>query len=302
MFRSLKKIFAVIALAIILHQNANATENGLTSYAAGVNTVLNGVLPPPGATQFYNYALYYVANKFAGQNGQSLMPGFHTEAFVDAPRVVHTWDMKLGPFTLSSGAIVPLFHLHASTPAGTGNRTALGDVILQPWLLNYSNPSHTFFAYLAPDVVVPTGAYSVNRVANTGLNRYALAPSLNMTWFPASAWEISMTAWFEFSSPNNATHYHSGAVAAVDYLLGYSLNHAFQLGLQGYLLKQFTDDTVNGSPVPGGGFRGQAVAIGPQLRYMWAPAAGIVLKYQHEIAVRNRPQGERLWVELCFPI
>jgi hypothetical protein len=91
-------------------------------------------------------------------------------------------------------------------------------------------------------------------------------------------------------------------VAVLDYLVGYSLNKQVQLGVQGYLLKQFSDDTVNGEPVPGGGFRGQAVAIGPQLRYMWSQTSGIVFKYQHEFAVRNRPQGDKVWMELSFPL
>ncbi|MFM0757314.1 transporter [Paraburkholderia strydomiana] len=44
------------------------------------------------------------------------------------------------------------------------------------------------------------------------------------------------------------------------------------------------------------------MAIGPQIRYMWSQAAGIVFKYQHELAVRNRPQGERMWMELSFSL
>lgn len=49
---------AVVALACLLASSVEATENGQTSYPMGVNTVLNGILPPPGETQFYNYTLY----------------------------------------------------------------------------------------------------------------------------------------------------------------------------------------------------------------------------------------------------
>lgn len=115
--------------------------------------------------------------------------------------------------------------------------------------------------------------------------------------------EVSTTTLVEFSSPNSATRYHSGAVAALEYLVGYSLtNSKFQLGLQGYLLKQFTDDKVNGAPIPGDGFRGKAVAIGPQLRYVWSQVSGILFMYQREFDVRDRPQGNKFWVELCFPL
>ncbi|XYJ90996.1 hypothetical protein AEMCBJ_26190 [Cupriavidus necator] len=77
------KFSAVVALACLLASNAEATENGQTSYPVGVNTVLNGILPPPGETQFYNYTLYYHAGKFAGPHGESLLPGFQLNAFID---------------------------------------------------------------------------------------------------------------------------------------------------------------------------------------------------------------------------
>ncbi|QQX86937.1 transporter [Cupriavidus necator] len=296
------KFSAVVALACLLASNAEATENGQTSYPVGVNTVLNGILPPPGETQFYNYTLYYDAGKFAGPHGESLVPGFQLNAFIDAPRIVHTWGTTFGPFTLSSGVIIPLVHIRADTPGGSGKRNGIGDIIVEPLYIGYSNPSRSFFAYLTTEIAVPSGSYSANRVANTGRNVYALTPQLSTTWFPAPAVEVSTTTLVEISSPNSATRYHSGAVAALEYLVGYSLNSKFQLGLQGYLLKQFTDDKVNGTPIPGNGFRGKAVAVGPQLRYMWSPAAGIVFKYQREFEVQNRPQGNKFWVELCFPL
>lgn len=296
------RIVGAIASACLLVPGVQATENGLTSYPVGVNTVLNGVLPPPGETVFFNYTLYYNAGKFAGPHGDTLVPGFHLNTFADAPRVIHTWGTTFGPFTVSSGAIVPLIHLGLETPGGSGKRYGLGDIILEPWLIDYVNPSHTFFAFLATNVAVPSGSYSSNRVANTGRNVYALLPHISTTWFPTPAVEISTTTLVEISSPNSATHYHSGAVAALEYLVGYSLTGKVQLGVQGYVLKQFTDDKVNGVPVGEDGFRGQAVAVGPQLRYMWSKTAGVVFKYQREFAVRNRPQGNKLWMELCFPL
>jgi hypothetical protein len=289
-------------LCFVLSRTASPTENGLTTYPIGVNTVLNGIMPPPGATQFYNYTEYYFANKFAGGDGRSAIPDFRSEALVDAARVVHTWGSIFGPFTVSSGVIVPFIHLHLDVPGASGTRTALGDTIAQPFMLGYSNPTHTFFAFLSPDISLPSGAYSANRLANTGVNYYAFQPNVCITWFPSPRWELSTTAQVEFHSPNHVTNYHSGDVASLDYLIGYSFTKDVQIGLQGYFLKQFTDDTVNGQTAPGDGFRGQAIGIGPQLRYEIGPGAAIAFKYQHEFAVRNRPQGDRVWMQFAFPI
>lgn len=232
----------------------------------------------------------------------AVYPGFHSEALVNAARPVHTWGATWGPFTLSSGVVLPLVHLHLDVPGASGSRTAMGDIIAQPFLLGYSNPSHSFFAFLTTDVSLPSGAYSVNRLANTGVNYYAFQPNLSLTWFPSPGWELSTTMQVEFHSPNHATNYHSGDVVSLDYVIGYSASSKLQIGLQGYFLKQFTDDTVNGQTAPGDGFRGQAIGIGPQLRYDIGPGAAIAFKYQHEFAVRNRPEGDRLWVQFAFPI
>ena len=51
--------------------------------------------------------------------------------------------------------------------------------------------------------------------------------------------------------------------------MGYAVSPRLQLGVQGTLLKQFTDDRKDGVKVGADGFRGQAAGIGPQLRYMW---------------------------------
>ncbi|MGF6782414.1 SphA family protein [Paraburkholderia sp. GAS334] len=216
MFKVPARFLAVIAFVCLLASNVEATENGQTSYPVGVNTVLNGILPPPGETQFYNYTLYYDANKFAGPHGESFLPGFQLNAFIDAPRVVHTWGATLGPFTMSSGVIVPLVHLWADTPGGSGKRTGIGDIILEPLFIGYSTPSQSFFAYFTTEISVPSGSYSANRVANTGRNIYALMPQLSTTWFPTPAVEVSTTTLVEISSRNSATRYHSGAVAELE--------------------------------------------------------------------------------------
>ncbi|RQU22999.1 phenol degradation protein meta [Burkholderia cenocepacia] len=303
MISKTKFIATAIALSsTLLCGNTHATENGLATYPIGVNTVLDGILPPPGATQFYNYNQYYVANKFAGPDGKSIVPGFRIDAFVEAPRVVHTWGATLGPLSFSSGIVVPIFHLNLRTPGGSGTRTALGDIIIHPLFVGYHNEAHTLFIAISPDIGLPTGAYSTNRTANTGLNTYALMPNINVTWFPSPKWEISSTAQIEFNSPNHATNYHSGNVATLDYGIGYSVMKDLQVGVQGFFLQQISDDTVNGVSVNGNGFRGRAYGIGPQIRYNWSPFSGVVLKYQHEFNVRNRPQGDKLWLQVSFPI
>ena len=280
---------------------AHATENGQISYPVGVNTVLNGLLPPPGATQFFNYSIYYSADRFAGPHGGSAVPGFRLDVVAETPRIVHTWERGLGPFTISSSAIVPIQRARLSTPAGTGARTALGDVILEPFMLGYASPAKDFHAFFSPSFAVPTGAYSSSRIANTGLNTYAFLPYLSMSWFPSPRWEVSATTLIEANTRNRATGYQSGSVAVLDYLV-LRRQPAPAAGRAGHIA-QAVHRRQEGRRQgrrgrlsrPGGGhWSAAALHVGP--------ASGIAVKYQHEFAVRNRPQGGKLWVQFSFPI
>ena len=51
----------------------------------------------------------------------------------------------------------------------------------------------------------------------------------------------------------------------------------------------------------GNGFRGQAFAIGPALRYQF-DKAGLELRWLKEFEVRNRPEGDALWLKLVLPL
>jgi hypothetical protein len=64
---------------------------------------------------------------FKDGNGNDLVPGFDASVLAEAPRIVHTWETKLGPLNMSTGVIlvgnfvkveedpVPGVHLEDST-------------------------------------------------------------------------------------------------------------------------------------------------------------------------------------------
>src|SRR5260370_5512668 len=99
---------------------ARASENGAISYRLGVNTVLNGILPLPGGTQFYDYLQFYDARQMAGPTGNSAVPNFKLDVFVEALRLVHTWGATAGPITLSTGVVLPTLDLNLHVGALSG--------------------------------------------------------------------------------------------------------------------------------------------------------------------------------------
>jgi hypothetical protein len=71
--------------------------------------------------------------------------------------------------------------------------------------------------------------------------------------------------------------------------------------VNGYYYKQVKDDYRSGVLVNGDGNKGQAVGIGPQVRLKLHPGA-LTLKWQAEMAVRSRTQGNRFWLRFYYPL
>ena len=73
------------------------------------------------------------------------------------------------------------------------------------------------------------------------------------------------------------------------------------VGLAGYYLKQMTDDKLNGAKNPTSG-RGQVFAIGPSVKYSTKTGTTFMAQWQREMAVENRFQGDKLWLNVVMPL
>ncbi|MFM0700692.1 transporter [Paraburkholderia sediminicola] len=148
--------------------------------------------------------------------------------------------------------------------------------------------------------MVPTGSYSPTRLANPGVNYYGFIPNAGVTWFSRPGWELSAMAALQINTRNKDTDYTSGTIASLEYLVGFNVTKTLQLGVQGFYLQQISDDKVAGQSYEDG-LRGRALALGPQVRYEFAPGCGLTFKHQREFDVRNRADGNRFWLEASFP-
>ncbi|MGR7995096.1 SphA family protein [Xanthobacter sp. ZOL 2024] len=294
---SRRHLGACAAFATLLAAGpTHATENGAIAYPIGVNTIMAGAMPAPGETWYQNYAVYYSAGAFTDGQGNSAVPGFSASVAVNAGRLFHTWNVDLGPLLLASGIVVPVMNANVSTAFGSDSNFGFGDITLQPIDLGWSNADHTFFGYVALDVFVPTGGPTSN-------NFYTFNPHTTFTWLALPTLDISGAIGVEFHSKNTDTDYKSGALFFLDWGVNW---HAFDkvpglaVGLGGYVIKQFSDDELDGL-VYLDGFRQQGFAVGPQISY-GGPNGAIGLKWQHEFAAENRPEGDRFWLQFMLPL
>jgi hypothetical protein len=295
----MRLLFLALA-ACVATTSVLASENGTQHYPVGINTVTAGNMPPPGTLEYMNYMQ---EASMTALNGPPA-PEFGLTAITNASRLLYTWpSVSMSGLNVSTGLVIPVVHLDMRVGGLHGSAFNLGDIDIQNYVSG-ADSSHTLFYFAGFDVNPPTGRYDRGAIINTGNNHYTLTPNAGFTWMPSKLWEVTGAVASEFNTVNPATHYRSGNDIDVDYAVTYrplAGIPAFGVGVQGYAFQQLGDDFQNGTKVGADGHRGREFGIGPQLRYDMG-IGGLVLKYQHLFAVRNRPSGERVWFQFAVPL
>jgi hypothetical protein len=81
----------------------------------------------------------------------------------------------------------------------------------------------------------------------------------------------------------------AGQATWVNFTLSYALTDNFRLGLNGYYLRQLTDDKLNGQSYSGG--KEEALYIGPGFRYQFDAANGLNFNAYLPVEDKNRLSG-----------
>lgn len=104
--RCLLRTAAALAL---LNSLACATELGASVYPAGVETVMSGMVPAPGASLLAEFTNFYEANALVDGQGHAELAGFHLRVAAVAVKFVHNWGVHVLGGTLERRRLtVPL--------------------------------------------------------------------------------------------------------------------------------------------------------------------------------------------------
>lgn len=293
---------ALATLGAIATSVAQAKEGG-DQYPNGAETFMAGALPPAG-DYFLNYLGWY-GGELQDNDGRTVQVAgkpVKVDAWFDALRWVKVTNTKLLGADYAVHAILPLVRQKMEIGGAlSGTASGAGDLVFSPLVLGWHTPQLHVIA--AVDVYLPTGKYDNDPQrpwANIGTNYRSIEPLVALTYLHASGFEASTKLMYNFKSRNKDTDYQSGDEFHADYLLGY---HAgpWMAGLGGYYVRQTSDDEQGGIKVGPDGNRGRALAVGPHVAYSTKAGTTFIGQWQHETDVRNRFEGDKVWLKLIMP-
>ena len=287
-----------LALALGIAGIASATEGAGSVYPEGVETVLPGHMPGPGGTMLLEFNNFYQANGLVGGDGHAVLPGFHLRVAAVAGKIVHNWGVHVLGGTLISDAAVPLVYVHLDAPFGAGNKTGIGNPVVETAVAYNKGPLHWWYGL---DAYTPGFGYQKDALVNIGQHNWATAPAGAFTYLPNhGATELSSRVQYIVNYTDPATHYRSGGELVWEYDGMQHLNKHIAIGGNGYYYQQATSDLQNGVIFEGGN-RGRNVAFGPEIRCHLSQYA-LILKYQKDFLTQNRPVGNSFWFQFGMPV
>lgn len=274
-----------------------AMEGNGSTYAMGVEQHMMGAFPPKPGFYSLNYAQHYSANRLRNNNGSKAVDDFDLEVDVIASRLAYISDKTLLGGRLGAHVLVPFVDMDVRVNGRTDSDKGMGDIVMAPMLGYDFSPE--FHAILALDIVVPTGRYDSKKLANIGRNYWAIEPLAVFTYVQPNGFNGDIKIMYDFNFENSETDYKSGQEFHFDYDAGWGFANRWVAGVGGYAYWQVTDDRIHGERVHNN--KSKALGIGPSLKYTgdgWFAS----VKWQKDFQVRNRPDGEALWLKATFPL
>jgi hypothetical protein len=319
---------------------AHAAENRVQRYTPGLaGSDLTSMLVPGWYGQVA--LVHYHATKLRGNDGEAYaykaaanslvsfkVNQFRAEAYIVQPRITYVSSERLWGAHLGFTAMLPMIqratslgNVSPSSPLGlssvpsvnaslaaakNGSHYGVGDLEMAP-ILNWTIGDNQTLT-LAPTIVFPTGSYDSSRKVNVGFGRYyTFRPSIQYGYI-GDGWDIGVRTLLTFNSRNKANGYKSGSVFNMDFALMKFIDEDVRVGLQGYVVKQFTNDHSTNTDEQNqiqiaGGNKLQAYALGPALG--WLKNGGELLvegKILREFDVRNRAEGTTYMLTISKPL
>jgi hypothetical protein len=310
-------ILGAIGLALMLAEQAQASEGGASIYLLGSGGPGAAIMPPLQGVFFENTLYDYTGEAEAGRNfqvGGNVVSGLKAAMpadFFEAEWVPTTHFLG---GTLGVGAALPIggpsvdVDAVLSGPLGRqfsvvrhDSTFVVGDPLLTGalgWKTGNLN------LQLDALVNVPVGNYRDGALANLAFHRWAEDASFAASWRDAKwGWDATAKVGFTFNGTNASTQYTTGTEFHAEGSVEKILSKHWEIGVQGYLFQQVSGDSGSGDRV--GAFEGHVIGLGGQAAYSFMLGRAPVTLRLHgttEFDATNRLQGRSIWLDFVMPL
>jgi hypothetical protein len=283
----------LVALMAAASLSISASAYQQPALNLGFTSFLDGGPPAGPGWYFTEYVQYYTADTFKDLP----FPGDPSlDAWISLSQVIYQSDKAiLGTGKWGMDLILPYatFDLDSDGTPLTAN-DGFGDLLVGPFI----QWDPVFMQRVELQVLVPSGDYDDHEAINPGANAVSFDPYWAATWFAAPKCTVSWRIHYLFNAKNcdpnlpEADDAQAGQAIHANFAADYEVvAKMLRVGVNGYYLKQVTEDEVNGDEISDS--EEQVFGMGPGMLWSVSQDDHLFANMYVESAVENRPEGER---------
>jgi hypothetical protein len=292
----------------------NGVNLGSTSFYDGFSTMKPGVA-------VLQYLRYNDSNKIADKNGND-NPLFQNPQ-IDAVTSVTQFSVGT-PWAINGNRVgfdllVPVTYINGKFGPGgmqlRDNGTGIGDITFGPYLqfkplMMQGHP--VLSVRVAVDVAAPTGKFDRTRDLNQGSGYWSINPYVAWTLLPAPKWEISGRTQYLYSLDTSKIsnppaipgftfrNGQAGQLLWTNFDISREVTRGVAIGVNGFAVKQITNDRINGISLPD--TKRSAVYVGPGLHIDRMPNFTLNANLYLPVSTRLYATGPQMNLQLIVPL
>jgi hypothetical protein len=312
-----KRLLSVAAVtAVSLLPMARASNLEPAGINLGFTSFLDGFGPTKPGFAYQGYLQYQHLNHIEDNGGNDVrnLVNPKIDATIFLNQLVYTTSTTFfnGSAHLAWDVLVPVIHFDTSTGAGSmpmlSANNGVGDITFGPYIqfdpvIRGGRP--VFTQRFEFDLIAPTGRYNTSALINPGSNFWSINPYWAATVLPTPKTEITWRLHYLYNFSNNdpglpqTSRDKAGQAAWFNFATSYAVTPNFNLGLNGYYFRQFTNDTYRSSIrdialLTGDTGKATIFAIGPGATWRPDPKNFLYVNVYDQVEVKNHTRGALL--------
>jgi len=292
----------------------NGINLGSTSFYDGFSTMKPGVA-------VLQYLRYNDANRITDKHGDNsaLFRDPQISSVTSVTQLSIGTPLAIDGNRVGFDVLVPITYIHGQFGAGgmqlRDNGTGLGDITFGPYLQFkpvMKNGRPLASVRLALNAAAPTGKFDRDRDLNQGSGYWSINPYVAWTILPAPKWEISGRTQYLYSlrtskipNPPQIPGFafrngQAGQMVYTNFSVSREFTRGVAFGLNGFAVKQITNDKINGISLPD--TKRSSVYVGPGIHIDRMPRFALNLNLYLPVESRLYATGPQMNLQVIVPL